>query len=66
MSLFVLNRAKDILPKYMQMGSWKAKLIKKLGRASRTGSKRPTIYTAVPPVGGWTGGHPKDNGCKGA
>lgn len=65
MSTFVINRANDLLPRYMGMGNWKAAVLKKLGRASRTGSKRGRLYVAVPPEGGWTGGTPENNGLRG-
>lgn len=65
MSLFVINRASDILAKYMSMGNWKSSKLKKGARSSRTATKKARIYTATPPVGGWLGGQPGLNGFKG-
>lgn len=65
MSIFIINRAKDILAKHMLMGNWKSAIIKKGQRASRTSSQRGRMYIAVPPIGGWLGGHPETNGLRG-
>lgn len=61
----LLNRAKDLLPRYMWMGNWRARLQQKGARASRTTSKPARLYVAVPPAEGWTGGLPEKNGYRG-
>lgn len=65
MSHFVLNRAKDILPKYMLMGNWKSKQIEKKGRNKSERTKKSRSYVAYPPAMGWPGGRPEDNGLRG-
>lgn len=47
------------------MGTWKTKIIRKQGKASRTKSSPARLYVAVPPKTGWTGGRPEDNGYRG-
>lgn len=47
------------------MGTWKSKIIRKQGKASRTKSSRSRLYTIVPPEGGWKGGLPEANGLRG-
>lgn len=54
--------SRDVLPRYMAMGTWKSKIIDKKGKASRTTSSPATIYVAVPPATGWPGGDPRLNG----
>lgn len=46
------------------MGNWKKKKLIKGIRASRTRSDKAKIYYAIPPVSGWKGGVPNDNGSK--
>lgn len=55
---------KDIKRKYLVGGTWKSKKIAKQGKASRTTSKPARLYIAVPPVTGWPGGLPENNGWK--
>lgn len=46
------------------MGDWKARIIRKKGKASRTASTPARLYIAIPPIEGWRGGHPSDNGLR--
>lgn len=46
------------------MGSWKSRVIKKQGKASRTKSSPARLYTVAPPKSGWPGGRPEDNGYR--
>lgn len=46
------------------MGNWKSKIIRKKGKASRTASTPARLYVATPPIGGWKGGHPAENGLR--
>lgn len=54
----------DIKEKYKVGGHWKARLLVKGARASRTFSKLGRTYLAKPPESGWLGGHPETNGYK--
>lgn len=65
MSAMLLNRATDLLPRYMWMGNWKNKVVAKKTKGKSESTKRPKIYLAIPPIGGWLGGRPEDNGLKG-
>lgn len=65
MSNYLLNRATDLLPRYMWMGNWKTKINEKKSRGKSERTKRPKIYIAIPPVTGWLGGRPEDNGLRG-
>lgn len=60
----MLTRANDIKAKYMSMGDWKSKSISKKSRGSQTASKKCRTYVAIPPIGGWLGGRPEDNGFR--
>lgn len=64
MSQMLINRANDLKARYMHMGNWKAEVIKKKGKASRTSATRAKIYIAIPPAEGWPGGDPIRNGLK--
>lgn len=48
------------------MGTWMTRKLKKLasGRKNSTASKKARIYYAYPPVTGWPGGRPEDNGYR--
>lgn len=46
------------------MGTWKMRKLKKGQRASRTFAKLARVYLAIPPITGWVGGRPEDNGFK--
>lgn len=47
------------------MGTWKIRLIKKLSRKNNsTASFKARKYLAIPPITGWIGGRPEDNGYK--
>ena len=65
MSQRMLERARDLLPKYMWMGNWCSKKIEKGTRGKSERTKRPKIYVAIPPKTGWIGGRPEDNGLRG-
>jgi hypothetical protein len=55
---------KDVKSRYLAGGMWKTRIFAKLGKGKSEKCKRPRIYVAIPPLSGWPGGHPKDNGCK--
>lgn len=38
------------------MGTWKTRIIKKMGKRSWTKSNRAKMHALMPPEGGWTGG----------
>lgn len=46
------------------MGNWKKRKLSKGQRASRTRSTPCRIYIATPPLNGWPGGDPINNGWK--
>jgi len=52
------------LSKGKRMGTWKLRKLTKGLRASRTRSSKGKFYVAYPPLEGWKGGHPSDNGYK--
>lgn len=59
-----IEKPQGVLSRYLAGGEWKNKQITKQGKGKSEPSKMPKIYIAIPPIGGWKGGHPKDNGCK--
>ena len=65
MSAMLINRATDLLPRYMWMGNWKTKVESKRVKGKSESTKRPKIYVAIPPASGWPGGRPEDNGLRG-
>lgn len=48
------------------MGRWKIRKLKKLANGGKgsTASKKSRLYYAYPPVEGWPGGRPEDNGYR--
>ncbi len=46
------------------MGSWKTKQNAKKNTGKSEPTKKAHIYYAYPPVGGWPGGRPEDNGYR--
>lgn len=56
---------KDSSVKYFGMGTWKTRIIKKMHKNKNESSSRGRSYIANPPVDGWKGGMPEQNGWKG-
>ena len=46
------------------MGSWKLKKLSKKNKGKSEPTKKARIYYAYPPVTGWPGGRPEDNGYR--
>lgn len=56
----------DVKSRHLAGGTWKSRIIAKMGKGKSEKCKRPLIYVAIPPAEGWPGGHPQQNGCKNA
>jgi hypothetical protein len=54
----------DILRKYLVGGTWKRRILDKLGKGRSERTKLSRSYVAIPPEGGWPGGLPEQNGYK--
>ena len=59
-----MEKPKGVLSRYLAGGTWKSRIIAKMGKGRSEKCKSPRIYQVVAPVGGWPGGHPNQNGCK--
>lgn len=54
----------DILKKYLVGGTWKRRIIEKLGKGKSEKTRLGGFYIAIPPQGGWPGGLPELNGYR--
>lgn len=54
----------DILPRYLVGGVYKRRKLDKAGKGRSERTKLSRTYVALPPVSGWPGGLPENNGYK--